>query len=108
MPININNSPVGNKVTGIQEGGQLKHKREQITELERENKSSDDSLTLTPIAQHLKAVESQLAMQPVVDENRVAAVRAKIERGEFDFNPERIADKLLQLEKQINEKLGES
>ena len=39
--------------------------------------------------------------QPVVDSQRVAAVRSAAENGTFAVNPQRIADKLISLEQAL-------
>ena len=43
----------------------------------------------------------ELAQQPVVDNQRVDAVRQAISDGSFEVNPTRIADQLLSLERAI-------
>ena len=60
--------------------------------------SGADKVSLTGQARHLQELEAQLASQPVVDRQRVEAVRSAVEDGSFAVNPERIADKLISLE----------
>ncbi|HED18728.1 MAG TPA: flagellar biosynthesis anti-sigma factor FlgM [Gammaproteobacteria bacterium] len=76
-------------------------------EKERSNSSSVDSgntgnssdrVSLTGEARRLKELETRLASTPVVDSQRVKAVRSAIENGTFTINPERIAEKLVSLE----------
>lgn len=65
-----------------------------------------DSVNLTGTASHLRALEQQLAAQPVVDTQRVSAIRHEINSGQFTVNPERVADKMIQIESMIGNKLG--
>lgn len=60
-----------------------------------------DRVSLTGQANHLRELETQLGTQPVVDSQRVAAVRSAVENGTFAVNPERIADKLISLEQAL-------
>jgi len=64
-------------------------------------KSTADSVNLTGEARQLQALEAQIASKPVVDAQRVQAVRTAVENGTFTINPERIADKMISLEQAI-------
>lgn len=65
--------------------------------------STSDRISLTGDAQKLKGLESELASQPVVDTQRVNAVRAAVEDGTFTVNPERIAEKMISLEQALTD-----
>lgn len=67
--------------------------------------SSGDTVSLTSTAAQLRALEQQLTSQPVVDVERVNKVRNELNSGSFDFNPDRVAQKMIGLEQLINEKL---
>lgn len=62
-----------------------------------------DRVSLTGQARQLRELETQLASQPVVDSERVAAVRSAVENGTFIVNPERIAEKMISLEQALTE-----
>ncbi len=57
-----------------------------------------DRISLTGEARQLRELEAQLASLPVVDSQRVEAVRSAVEHGTFAIHPNRIADKLMSLE----------
>ena len=57
--------------------------------------SQEDVVRLSPEAAELKALEDSLAELPAVDEARVEAIRQQIKRGEYQINPDRIAQKLI-------------
>ena len=63
--------------------------------------STTDSVNLTGEARQLQALEARIASEPVVDTQRVQAVRTAVENGTFTINPERIADKMISLEQAI-------
>ena len=65
--------------------------------------SSADKVSLTGQAQQLRELETQLASQPVVDTQRVEAVRSAVEDGSFTVDPQRIADKLISLEQALTD-----
>ena len=57
---------------------------------------------ITGVARSLAALEQQLRDAPAVDEARVAAVRQKLDDGSYQVDPQRIADKLLRMERDLN------
>ncbi|NOZ53877.1 MAG: flagellar biosynthesis anti-sigma factor FlgM [Gammaproteobacteria bacterium] len=57
-----------------------------------------DKVTVTDSAAKLQALEQHIANMPVVDEQRVASIRAAIQNGSYQMDPERTATKLLGLE----------
>ena len=58
--------------------------------------TSNSPVRITDQARQLAALEQALNDVPVVNESRVETIRAAIESGQYEVNPERIADKLLQ------------
>ncbi len=62
-----------------------------------------DRVSLTDSARQLQALENQVASQPVVDSQRVDAVRQAIADGSFDINADRIADKLISIEQALTD-----
>ena len=72
----------------------------------KENQSaagSSDRVSLTDTARQLQDLEAQVASQPVVDSQRVNAVRDAIDNGTFTVDPARIADKMISLEQALTE-----
>ncbi len=60
--------------------------------------AATDAVTLTDTAARLREIERSLASQPVVDTARVQAVETSIRNGEYRVEPERVADKIIELE----------
>lgn len=60
--------------------------------------SSSDKVSLTSTAARLKELELQLASQPDVDMSKVSEVQTAIANGNYDVNPESIADKMMNFE----------
>lgn len=56
---------------------------------------------LTGAARNLAAMEQSLVALPAVDESRVAAVKRRLENGEYRIDAQRIADRLLHLESEL-------
>ena len=67
------------------------------------NIGSSDRVSLTGEARQLRELEASLASQPVVDSQRVAAVRSAVEDGTFKIDPQRIADKLMSFEEALTD-----
>lgn len=62
-----------------------------------------DRVSLTGTARQLQALENQVANQPVVDSQRVDAVRQAVASGTFNVDAERIADKVIDLEQALTD-----
>ena len=61
---------------------------------------SGDTVQLTDSAARLQGVVQGLAAEPVVDTNRVAAVRQAISEGSYQVDSQRVAEKLIDFEVQ--------
>jgi negative regulator of flagellin synthesis FlgM len=64
-------------------------------------RAADDSVDFTNTAVRLKAIETRLADVPDVDQARVAALRERIESGNYRPDAERIAQKLMSMEREL-------
>jgi negative regulator of flagellin synthesis FlgM len=60
-----------------------------------------ESVNITDTAHRLAALQVTIAGLPEVDAKRVTELRQAIERGQYHANPEKIADRLLQLERDL-------
>lgn len=58
----------------------------------------DDTVSLTSMPQGLRHTAESLAPEQLVNDARIAKVRAAIEDGSYVVNPERVAKKMLQFE----------
>lgn len=56
---------------------------------------------ITDQARQLAALEQTVNSLPVVNEAKVAAIRTAIENGSYQVVPERIADKLLRMDRDL-------
>lgn len=64
--------------------------------------SSVDTVSLTDTANRLRGLENTLAKLPVVDAQRVEDVQRSLENGTFEFNYDRVAEKFLKFESDLN------
>jgi negative regulator of flagellin synthesis FlgM len=64
------------------------------------NKASSP-IQITDQARQLAALERAVQDAPVVNEARVAAIRLAVEEGSYEVVPERVADKLLRMEREL-------
>jgi len=58
-------------------------------------------LSLTGDAARLQALQHKLAAAPAVDCARVVSLRAEMARGEYQVKPELIAERMLEMGKQL-------
>ncbi len=64
-----------------------------------EGDSTDKSdVTITTTAEKLRALEAEIQSQPVVDTQRVQAIKKSIFDGTFNFDSGRTADKMAEFE----------
>jgi len=60
--------------------------------------SSADTVSITATAKDINNVSKKGASEPVINESRVAEIKASLDDGSYQINPERVAKKMLQLE----------
>ncbi len=58
-----------------------------------------DTISLTDTASRMRSLENTVAAMPVVDSQRVAEIKQAIQEGTYEINPERIAEKMLDMER---------
>lgn len=63
--------------------------------------ASGDSVTITQTAQQLNELHDALAKVPVVDTQRVEALRTAIDDGSYEVDPMQVAEKLMRFEEQL-------
>lgn len=105
MPIDINN--ISNNSTQTKRASDNKHVKvvsdDSSNFAPRSDKSSaaQDSVSLTGSAVRIQALEELVARLPIVDTQKVEEIRNSISNGNFEFNSDRIAEKMIQLEKEL-------
>ena len=60
-----------------------------------------DSLRLAGEATSLQALQRELSTAPAIDQARVAEVRQALESGSYRIDPAKIAERMLDLDKQL-------
>ena len=63
--------------------------------------TATESVSITDTARRLAALQETIAGMPEVDAARVTELRQAIERGQYHADPEKIASRLLQLERDL-------
>ena len=63
--------------------------------------STSDTVSLTNAAAQISNLENTLAELPVVDTQRVDAIKQALADGSYQIDAERVADKLLSLENSL-------
>ncbi len=76
-------------------------RQEQAAERAGSSAGSGSNVQLTGASRSLAALEQSLHNLPAVDEQRVAAVKRRLDGGEYQINPQRVADKLLHMENDL-------
>jgi negative regulator of flagellin synthesis FlgM len=86
-------------VTGGNRGGAVEQSGD--AESTSVGATSGDSVTLTEGAVRLQRLAQAVADAPATDTSRIASVKEAVTRGEYSINPERVADKILQAEREL-------
>lgn len=63
--------------------------------------ASDDSVTLSPLAQQLQSLQAKMGTESVFDADKVNEIKNAIMRGDFKIDTEKVADGLIQSVKDI-------
>jgi negative regulator of flagellin synthesis FlgM len=97
---------MANKISGIdgrpvQVGGGAPVSRVRDTTAEgrkTETTGTVSNIDVSDTARTLAALEERIGTLPVVNENRVDAVRQAMDEGRYHVDPQRVADKMLRFE----------
>jgi negative regulator of flagellin synthesis FlgM len=99
---------VANKVNGVDSKpvrtasvGAVHKRLEQSAGKAGSSAASASDVHLTDASRQLAAVEQSLRELPAIDEKRVTAVRQRLAGGDYKVDPQRIADRLLGLERDL-------
>ncbi len=60
-----------------------------------------DSVQITDSARALAALSQAVSASPDIDAARVASVQQALDAGQYNVNPQRIADRLVQIEQDL-------
>lgn len=62
---------------------------------------SGESVTLSPLAEKIKSLETKVAAENVFDSSKVDSIKAAISSGTFKVDTEKVADGLMQTVKDL-------
>lgn len=109
MAINSINNGIGSKSHHISENQQTQRvvdtNSPQASQNAAVGTTSSDTVSLTGTASQLRALEQQIASLPVVDVQRVESIKQKIANGSYQIDAPHVADKMIQIESAINQRL---
>lgn len=106
MAIDINNIPPSSaqvSEVGSHRGGATPTPTEKVAEKNSAPAPAADQVSLTPEAQQLRALEQQIAEQPVVDTQKVNAVKESLANGSYEIDSNRVAGKMMSLERALGD-----
>jgi len=101
-------TPVPNKINGLEPkpvrvapGSAVQTRQEPTPETTARQHGNSD-LELTGTGRQMATLSRSLLEKPAIDEARVAAVKAKLDSGAYEIDPQRVADKLLRMESDLS------
>ncbi|MCW9012228.1 MAG: flagellar biosynthesis anti-sigma factor FlgM [Gammaproteobacteria bacterium] len=83
--------------------GKSRAKSTEHTQVEAENRTAEDTVSLSEKSVQVRELQQQLSNIPEVDAEKVAAIKQEIAKGNYPLDPERIAENLINLEKALIE-----
>ena len=92
---------VGGKVEDTGANRKVQQSTDGSRHAARSGTASSDTVELTSSAKLLERLDKTLAALPVVDSNRVAAVKEAIENGDYEIDADAIADAMIRLEQSL-------
>lgn len=100
MPLEINGSPV-TVLKSFKDGQQVERKQASVNQEDKTQPSATDTVSLTDVQTRVQELTSKLDQVPVVDAQRVEAVRNALADGSHVMDTARAADKLVRLEREL-------
>ena len=95
---------IASRMRRPQEAGAAAGRNAQTSEKPTTNQSASDAVDLTDTSNAVRRAEQALASQPVVDSAKVNRLRDAIADGSYEIDPQRIADKLVDMESSLSGK----
>jgi len=99
---------VPNKVNGVETkpvrvapAGAVHKRLEQSAGKAGSSAASESDVHLTGASRNLAAIEQSLREMPAIDELRVSVVKQRLSSGDYRIDPQRVADRLLSLERDL-------
>jgi negative regulator of flagellin synthesis FlgM len=96
------NDAIKNKIgLGIDKAGTQKNAAGKKAETAHVDSAAADSVTLSPMAAQLQAIEAKIATDKPFDVEKVAAIKLAIAGGQFKVSSEKVADGLIETVKDL-------
>lgn len=104
MPFEINTlQQTQPQAVGTPEGARVAAQRtdKPKSELETNRSAGSETVSLTDTAAKLQKIANEVESQPVVDAERVDAIKRSLDNGTYEVNPERVAEKMISFERDL-------
>lgn len=98
-----NNRPVPAVSTGNKQGAPVDQHKKDPSGHSGNPSAQSEKISLTDASRQLQELEKLIASQPVVDAQRVSALREAIARDQFAVDADSIAEKLLRIEQLLTD-----
>jgi len=96
-----NKVSVESKPVRVASAGAVHKRLEQSAGKAGSSAAPETDVHLTGASRNLAAIEASLKNLPAVDELRVSAVRQRLDSGDYKIDPQRVADRLLSIERDL-------
>lgn len=83
--------------------GQVARTEQTVAQQQTGKSSTTDTVLITDSASRLRNLEKSISTMPVVDSQRIESIRKAINDGDFDIEPDKVADKMISFENQFSQ-----
>lgn len=104
MSIDINGMPPAHPqgtAHGTQAGGAQPSDPSVNQAASQSTAQSNDKVSLTNTAQHLRSLADQVGKMPAIDTQRVQAIKHALATGTYEVNPTHVANKMIAFERSL-------
>ncbi|HXC60716.1 MAG TPA: flagellar biosynthesis anti-sigma factor FlgM [Steroidobacteraceae bacterium] len=99
VPTKVNG--VDSKPVRVASAGAVHKRLEQSAGKAGSSAAAESDVHLTGASRNLAAIEQSLRELPAVDELRVSTVRQRLASGDYKVDPQRVADRMLSMERDL-------
>ena len=101
----LNNNAIPARVSGSGDDSKVRQQAQQTpVATETGQASTGDTISLSEGAKQLGKLSNTAPSAPVIDTQRVEAVKKAIENGSYEIDPVKVADRLMQFESMLKPK----
>ena len=102
MSIEVPGKSVSSVLAGLHSSAKKESNEDTKDSPQSDISSQEDEVNVTPMAIKLNELTEKVSSEPVVDIQRISAIKTEIEHGSYEVNSSRVAEKFFRFELALN------